>query len=128
MCRQGGLRRGLNALSISRFLFLFSRGTPVDRGAANRCSGAGARSGDCISLEDEPLHSSRHISCGQAMTHKSALLCVPVSLVAIALALLFPPGTCAQLQTDPLLRGFQTPPNSAKPRVWWHWMDGNVTK
>lgn len=23
---------------------------------------------------------------------------------------------------------FQSPPNSAKPRVWWHWMNGNVTK
>jgi hypothetical protein len=23
---------------------------------------------------------------------------------------------------------FQTPPQSAKPRVWWHWMNGNVTK
>ncbi|MDZ7899223.1 MAG: glycosyl hydrolase [Arcicella sp.] len=23
---------------------------------------------------------------------------------------------------------FRTPPNSAKPRVWWHWMNGNITK
>lgn len=23
---------------------------------------------------------------------------------------------------------FKSPPNSAKPRVWWHWMNGNVTK
>jgi hypothetical protein len=23
--------------------------------------------------------------------------------------------------------GFKTPPESAKPRVWWHWMNGNVT-
>jgi hypothetical protein len=23
---------------------------------------------------------------------------------------------------------FQTPPNAAKPRVWWHWMNGNITK
>lgn len=22
--------------------------------------------------------------------------------------------------------GFVSPPNSARPRVWWHWMDGNV--
>ncbi|MBZ5584126.1 MAG: glycoside hydrolase, partial [Acidobacteriia bacterium] len=33
-----------------------------------------------------------------------------------------------QTQGDPLLRGFQNPPDSAKPRVWWHWMSGNVTK
>ncbi|WP_163718651.1 glycosyl hydrolase [Mangrovibacterium lignilyticum] len=24
--------------------------------------------------------------------------------------------------------GFVTPPDSAKPRVWWHWMNGNITK
>jgi hypothetical protein len=34
----------------------------------------------------------------------------------------------AQNQGDALERGFQNPPDSAKPRVWWHWMNGNVTK
>ncbi len=24
--------------------------------------------------------------------------------------------------------GFVNPPNEAKPRVWWHWMNGNITK
>jgi hypothetical protein len=24
--------------------------------------------------------------------------------------------------------GFQNPPESAKPRVWWHWMNGNISK
>ncbi len=24
--------------------------------------------------------------------------------------------------------GFKKPPESAKPRVWWHWMNGNITK
>lgn len=28
---------------------------------------------------------------------------------------------------DPLLSGFQSPPDSAHPRVWWHWMNGNVS-
>ena len=28
----------------------------------------------------------------------------------------------------PLERSFRTPPDAAKPRVWWHWMNGNVTK
>ena len=27
-----------------------------------------------------------------------------------------------------LEKEFRTPPESAKPRVWWHWMNGNVTK
>ena len=30
--------------------------------------------------------------------------------------------------TDPLKAGFQNPPQSARPRVWWHWMNGNITK
>ncbi len=29
---------------------------------------------------------------------------------------------------SPLLQDFQTPPSAAKPRVWWHWMNGNITK
>ncbi len=29
---------------------------------------------------------------------------------------------------DALLEGFVTPPASARPHVWWHWMNGNVTK
>ena len=28
---------------------------------------------------------------------------------------------------DALLRGFERPPNGARPRVWWHWMNGNIT-
>ena len=34
----------------------------------------------------------------------------------------------AQNAGDVLERGFQNPPDSAKPRVWWHWMNGNITK
>jgi len=34
----------------------------------------------------------------------------------------------SQKASDPLTSGFENPPDSAKPRVWWHWMDGNVTK
>ncbi len=30
--------------------------------------------------------------------------------------------------SDTLSRGFLNPPNSARPRVWWHWMNGNITK
>ena len=29
---------------------------------------------------------------------------------------------------DPLMQGFQNPPSSARPRVWWHWMNGNITE
>ncbi len=34
----------------------------------------------------------------------------------------------AQISGDALERGFLNPPDSAKPRVWWHWMSGNITK
>jgi hypothetical protein len=30
--------------------------------------------------------------------------------------------------TDTLGDGFREPPASARPRVWWHWMNGNVTE
>lgn len=34
----------------------------------------------------------------------------------------------AQQAADPLADGFRDPPASARPRVWWHWMNGNVTE
>jgi hypothetical protein len=34
----------------------------------------------------------------------------------------------AQNNNNALLNGFLTPPDAAKPRVWWHWMNGNITK
>ncbi|MPR32152.1 glycosyl hydrolase [Salmonirosea aquatica] len=44
--------------------------------------------------------------------------------LSISLWLLLTTGVCAQ----DLKPGFQNPPNAAKPRVWWHWMNGNITK
>lgn len=34
----------------------------------------------------------------------------------------------AQSTADSLRSGFEHPPESARPRVWWHWMNGNITK
>jgi hypothetical protein len=34
----------------------------------------------------------------------------------------------AQSPGNSLEQGFKDPPDSAKPRVWWHWTGGNVTK
>ena len=34
----------------------------------------------------------------------------------------------AQSKRDPLKSGFENPPEGARPRVWWHWMNGNITK
>jgi hypothetical protein len=35
----------------------------------------------------------------------------------------------AAVRAEPTLEeGFQNPPQSARPRVWWHWMNGNITE
>jgi len=34
----------------------------------------------------------------------------------------------AQNPSDPLQSGFENPPSGARPRVWWHWMNGNITQ
>lgn len=34
----------------------------------------------------------------------------------------------AAATVDPLAAGFADPPAEARPRVWWHWMYGNVTQ
>ncbi len=39
-----------------------------------------------------------------------------------------PTGSAPRIIADPLLAGFEHPPNSARPRVWWHWMNGNITE
>ncbi|HEV2382567.1 MAG TPA: glycosyl hydrolase [Terriglobia bacterium] len=50
-------------------------------------------------------------------------------LVSASLTLLVVFSTAvAQSQRDPLKAGFENPPESARPRVWWHWMNGNITK
>jgi len=36
--------------------------------------------------------------------------------------------TKAPASKDSLYKGFVAPPNAAQPRVWWHWMNGNITK
>lgn len=46
------------------------------------------------------------------------------SIAAIALFAML--SNISEAQT--IQQNFQTPPNSAKPRVWWHWMNGNISK
>ena len=47
---------------------------------------------------------------------------------ALLLFSVTPTISSAQQANDPLREGFGDPPEIARPRVWWHWMDGNVTK
>ena len=37
-------------------------------------------------------------------------------------------SAAAQDSVRSLEQGFKDPPGSAKPRTWWHWTSGNVTK
>ncbi|MGD0738939.1 MAG: glycosyl hydrolase, partial [Terracidiphilus sp.] len=58
----------------------------------------------------------------------SALLCLACtagfSTRAQAPAAAQPDATAP---SDALLRSFLDPPNEARPRVWWHWMNGNIS-
>ena len=49
-------------------------------------------------------------------------------VAAMALMTLGSPDPGARAASDPLLASFQDPPSSARPRVWWHWMNGNITE
>ena len=45
------------------------------------------------------------------------------------LSLFFVAGLAlAQSSDDTLKKGFADPPDAARPRVWWHWMNGNVSR
>src|SRR5580692_11390225 len=49
------------------------------------------------------------------------------ALTALALATLAVAAN-AQTTSDALLAAFRNPPDSARPRTWWHWTNGNITE
>ena len=50
------------------------------------------------------------------------------ALLALLSATPFSLAAFAAAEEMSLEQGFQDPPNSARPRVWWHWINGNVSK
>ena len=56
------------------------------------------------------------------MTRAWTRICAAVLVLCIAGA------GFAQNAADALKKGFENPPSSARPRVWWHWMNGNITR
>jgi (4-O-methyl)-D-glucuronate---lignin esterase len=58
------------------------------------------------------------------MTRKT----VTASALTAALSCTLAQVAVAQSSYELLQRGFISPPDSAKPRVWWHWMNGNITE
>ena len=57
-------------------------------------------------------------------THKRTVRLIAVSAILFVLT----GSILAQAPEGELERGFKNPPDSAKPRAWWHWMNGNVTQ
>jgi hypothetical protein len=51
-----------------------------------------------------------------------------ISLGAAIACLLAPSASTWAASPDPVASGFANPPQSARPRVWWHWLNGNITK
>ena len=58
---------------------------------------------------------------------KFAQICAG-GLLLLLLSGLSPAPAPAQQLADPLPSSFVHPPSSAKPQVWWHWVNGNVSK
>jgi hypothetical protein len=42
--------------------------------------------------------------------------------------LILPAQNTEPASSAALMSGFQNPPNGARPRVWWHWMNGNIAE
>ncbi len=59
-------------------------------------------------------------------TQNSASLLSILLIIYAGLVLINCQGTSPD--DSKLKSEFLAPPNSAKPRVWWHWMNGNITK
>ena len=53
---------------------------------------------------------------------------VVMGSIAMTMACLIGPAGGVASAADSLQEGFAAPPESAKPRVWWHWMNGNITQ
>ena len=58
-----------------------------------------------------------------AFAHRARLLLAAATALTAVPALAQEAAPARSLEEQ-----FRDPPNSARPRVWWHWMNGNVTK
>jgi alpha-L-rhamnosidase len=62
----------------------------------------------------------------EQFAHRIAIATFALGILLSSFA--FPLDASADTNTDTLIAGFREPPNSARPRVWWHWMNGNITE
>ena len=67
------------------------------------------------------------MKANKKMNPKSTAIVTLLLLASISMILV----NCSHFSKEKavtLEAGFLNPPESAKPRVWWHWMNGNITK
>lgn len=65
------------------------------------------------------------------MSRRSPFVAIdmPTAVAALLAAAIVAPVTVPAAEPpDSLAAGFENPPNAARPRVWWHWMNGNITQ
>jgi hypothetical protein len=72
---------------------------------------------------------SRITSWTSASVTLSVLLAGTVAIVSCSQTTLGPAdGASKDVKSEDLAAGFLSPPDSARPFTWWHWMNGNVSK
>ena len=59
---------------------------------------------------------------------EKSFLLIPIVLSSLFVLFAIAGCTGPSKEGASLEEGFINPPDSAKPRVWWHWMNGNITK
>ena len=69
---------------------------------------------------DQPIQSAKITGISTAGIILLTIFATPASAQATAAP--------SQSKEDSLKSGFVNPPQSARPLVWWHWMNGNITK
>ncbi len=72
---------------------------------------------------------SRSKTFGAGLGRFSRRGMLKASTAAVGAISLLPVRSYAQVAGEQSLQdAFKTPPNAARPRVWWHWINGNVSK
>ena len=62
------------------------------------------------------------------MNNLKRIVILPMLLLTLTCMVLVMCKGSSEEASMNLEKGFLNPPESAKPRVWWHWMNGNITK
>ncbi len=68
---------------------------------------------------------SLRIFLGQTLTTNKMIKLRFLPLILLSIACNTSVNT---IDNSEIIQNFQNPPNEARPRVWWHWMNGNITK